>query len=1096
MNAKYSKKGIKKTTYQLQNKPKEEVFLNKKFIKKNKESQVPVNSVKPFENSKRNVKKSEHGKSSKQERSKQNTEKEPVQQEAAYDFTDNEIQTPNSEKNFRETDCYFPDNDFEDCPEYSSHKNTKKNFNLMQSKCEITHQLNFLQSSCENTPIGPFFESYEEDVSNHKKLNKNDININKIERQRSVESRQGLLDYNIDRNNDIKKLSILNSESEQRLKLPSAISLKSGFASQVSAKDWKMTSNQKNKSDSHNEISEAIYIDSKSNVVPYVKRNTIKTMGDDTNPNQSGNVYMNKASSNVLMTEFSHQNETLKINSNMLKNQIRQSQNALIGDNLKSLDVFLLDNNKYSKKDIKRNSNSRHNMENKINFDKLNFERQNLNSKLNEHFEKKNMNVINLSENMKGNKSQNKISHISSANYKKAKPTALSALSGQESGKMLKSQIIENSLPFSTKKHTANSFSGQIPLPRVPNDKIIALNDITKQIELSNINNLVFNSDFKPKIGSINDSEVNFNVMNTEESKNGLELGKHANKKSVNFHKPFNMDQNSRNVIILDNMFNTNHNQQDPNLENKKNKSHQQEIHNNTDMPILQNDSNLPMKKTNSLYFQSKNRKNMTTSVEYLAFNHDPNFMLKSLTNNHRKNQKKLDIFIPESFNSQNLVPKSTETRASQKNEIASKSKGMSNKNMQIWSKTENTCNTPMNGVDNVLTTEYNEEKNNANWLKPNFENFISENYRNSANSINHNNQRMNNIVKINKRIDSMNISEVSNDVENILHVKNNGQKWAKSRENLKRFSEISFEKNQEKVEQQVGVDVKNESNNFSKVLNDTNSNNLGYFIQNIPNTKNTQTTMNDSNFNQGTKNINRTFGMEKNLKTFINTISSKKSEKNIIAQGKEKRITVDRSNINTSDNNLNSFGYKPNNFSTEKNSLGRLTVSKSTSQTNLINKSTKIGKYKIVKPKNIFPKKHPVKKQNDTQPNDHLFENFDDVNYNHKSSEDNRAKFYESFSNSDNNSIKKSKSKSRDIRIISARKQAHNNLTITPGFAKIKESRISSYLKDSFRSRTDEHVFKSRDHSAVSKRNSFIDYKDCSFNKSVNLDKSEQSSN
>jgi len=93
------------------------------------------------------------------------------------------------------------------------------------------------------------------------------------------------LDYNIDRNNDIKKLSILNSESEQRLKLPSAISLKSGFASQVSAKDWKMTSNQKNKSDSHNEISEAIYIDSKSNVVPYVKRNTIKTMGDDTNPN-------------------------------------------------------------------------------------------------------------------------------------------------------------------------------------------------------------------------------------------------------------------------------------------------------------------------------------------------------------------------------------------------------------------------------------------------------------------------------------------------------------------------------------------------------------------------------------------------------------------------------------------------------------------------------------------------------------------------------------------------------------------------------------------------------------------------------------------
>ena len=83
---------------------------------------------------------------------------------------------------------------------------------------------------------------------------------------------------------------------------------------------------------------------------------------------------MNKATSNILMTEFSHQNETLKINSNMLKNQIRQSQNALIGDNLKSLDVFL-DNKQYSKKDVKRQSMSRHSMENKINFDKLNFER-------------------------------------------------------------------------------------------------------------------------------------------------------------------------------------------------------------------------------------------------------------------------------------------------------------------------------------------------------------------------------------------------------------------------------------------------------------------------------------------------------------------------------------------------------------------------------------------------------------------------------------------------------------------------------------------------------------------------------------------------
>ena len=91
-----------------------------------------------------------------------------------------------------------------------------------------------------------------------------------------------MLDYNSDRNNDIKKLNILSSEAEQRLKLPSAISLKSGFTSQVSTKDWKMTSNQK--SDSHNEISEAIYIDSKSNIVPYVKRNAIKTMGDDTNP--------------------------------------------------------------------------------------------------------------------------------------------------------------------------------------------------------------------------------------------------------------------------------------------------------------------------------------------------------------------------------------------------------------------------------------------------------------------------------------------------------------------------------------------------------------------------------------------------------------------------------------------------------------------------------------------------------------------------------------------------------------------------------------------------------------------------------------------
>ena len=66
--------------------------------------------------------------------------------------------------------------------------------------------------------------------------------------------------------------------------------------------------------------------------------------------------------------------------------------------------------------------------------------------------------------------------------------------------------------------------------------------------------------------------------------------------------------------------------------------------------------------------------------------------------------------------------------------------------------------------------------------------------------------------------------------------------------------------------------------------MNDTNNNSLGYFIQNIPGTNNTQTSINDTAVYQGTKNINRTFGVEKNLKTFINTMSSKKSEKNIIA--------------------------------------------------------------------------------------------------------------------------------------------------------------------------------------------------------------------
>ena len=142
-----------------------------------------------------------------------------------------------------------------------------------------------------------------------------------------------------------------NKDTDKRLKLPSAISLKSNFNSQVSTKDWKMTSN--NKSDATNEIADSIYLDSKNNIVPYVKRNTIKTMGDDVYPNKNLNSNTNKANSNVLMTEFSHKNDTLNINSNVLKNQIRQSQNAMIGENLKSLDVFFTDNKPYSRNEFK-----------------------------------------------------------------------------------------------------------------------------------------------------------------------------------------------------------------------------------------------------------------------------------------------------------------------------------------------------------------------------------------------------------------------------------------------------------------------------------------------------------------------------------------------------------------------------------------------------------------------------------------------------------------------------------------------------------------------------------------------------------------------
>ena len=226
-----------------------------------------------------------------------------------------------------------------------------------------------------------------------------------------------------------------------------------------------MNSNKKSEKTNSNVDTEFSYMDSKNNIVPCVKRNTMKTMGDDDHLNQSNNATQKKVASHVVISGHSHQNEVQKMNNNMLKSSVRQSCNNLIGDNLKSLDVFFTENKPFSKKDNKNDTQTRNALNKKINFDKLNFERQNLNSKLNEHFEKKNLNGMNSSESNSGLKTQNKVNHISSANYKKSKPNTLSAMTIKVNEKILKSQIYDTSLQFGGKKkhqlifHSPNSLA-------------------------------------------------------------------------------------------------------------------------------------------------------------------------------------------------------------------------------------------------------------------------------------------------------------------------------------------------------------------------------------------------------------------------------------------------------------------------------------------------------------------------------------------------------------------------------------------------------------------------------------------------------------
>ena len=1110
MNGKQGRKQLKKPNdEQPEKSSREESILNHKFYKKDKETIVFQKGVKFSVNSISNVKKIMDHKKSYQKPTKEGTGKLSKYHNATYDFTDHETESPESWKNQKEAEYYFSDNDFEDSPDISTYNNTQlEEFNYRSSDKQFNEPKNFMISNSERMAHGNFFQSPCDDKTSVKQSGKFDIKGDQKSQKSKVDSKKSNKEKTF-KPEEKKKPSTKNSLSEKRQKLPSAISLKSNFNSQANTNNWQMPSNKKSEG-VPTENTELGQIDSKNNIVPYVKRNTIKTMGDDSHINQRNKASQNKQASNkVLITESSHQNEAMKVNSKLLKNQIRQSNNILTGDNLKSLDVFFSENKSHSRKDSKNHDvQYRNNLETKINFQKLNFEGQNLNNKLNEHFEKKNLNGINLSESNNGFKAQNKANYISSANYKKNKPSTLSSITGQESEKMLNSKITDNSLLFGTKKNTSSTFIAQMALPKVPND-------ITKAIELTSINNLVFNSDFKSKIGSINDSDVNFQSQHIEGNKDSHipENGKHIYNKSLSVNQMKVKDPekiNIRNVVILDNMFKENsqafktntNGLKNSQIDDKiKNNSSLQVMHNNIDIPTLNNDQSLPMKKQ-TLHFQNRSRKTLATSVDYLAFDHDPNFMLKSLTNNHRKNQKKLDIFIPESFNSQNIIPKSTESRTLQKNELTSKNFGMHDKNMQLWSKTENTSSTPINNdMANQLNTEGNEEKIlfNSNQLHKHFEtNTFSENNRNGTNSVNYGYNRINNIVKINKKNDSVDISEVSNNIENFLHVKNNGQRWAKSKEQFKKRNDISFEKSDKdaiKVQTQpVVIDRKNESNNFSQVTYETNGNNFGYFIQNIPNISKTESMTNDS---RSSINQNRTFGIEKNLKTFINAISTKNHENNTNKNiGREKRITIDRSNMNTSDNSINKFDIKQTNVNSDFHGKTRYQVPKSTSQSNLQKETNKMVKYKIVKPKNIFPKKQIISKVNNKHVDDSLFEHFDEVNNKPNNTgivENSNAKFYESFSDCDNNSISINKSKSRENLHNTSTKNIDKNFNITPGFAKIKEAKISSFVRDSANSRPDENISAiSRNRSFASGRNSFFKHKDCSFNKSVTIERDE----
>lgn len=189
-----------------------------------------------------------------------------------------------------------------------------------------------------------FFDLKAEEKENCVFIQSNKLKVNNDSRLNSRVSKMLYVsERNINKKDEVvnNTLNNGNKQKELKLKLPSAVSLKSGYNIKKNVKKGKkpiITNINENSETSYGEKNHKLK-NLKGNVVPFVKNKIVKIINDDQN----------------IKTEFSHQNEYIITNTNIDSEVVlstnltstnkghefvRQSNNSLLKNKLNNLDVF------------------------------------------------------------------------------------------------------------------------------------------------------------------------------------------------------------------------------------------------------------------------------------------------------------------------------------------------------------------------------------------------------------------------------------------------------------------------------------------------------------------------------------------------------------------------------------------------------------------------------------------------------------------------------------------------------------------------------------------------------------------------------------